>query len=220
MFSCNEIELNNQLKTNGYVVFDIDKSRVGLSTIASIFGTVIHGDHGDIIQTLRAQEKGNGSYGSFTYKVGYDCFPWHTDTAYWSVPARYLLLTSDMPSPCATTVRSFASIATSIEEFDYLVRRAVYLLDIPGKRRYLSPIIQEGGKIGYRLDLHIYRPMNHEAKQLSYLVQEQLLKEYYRVVWTGSNVAVIDNWQMIHSREAAYNDKNRVLKRIYINELV
>ena len=216
----NEKELKDKLQREGFVVFDYDKSQIELSVLASLFGNVVPGDKGDIIQTLKAQDKGNGSYGSFSYKVGFDSFPWHTDTAYWEEPVRYLILTSDKPSPCATTVRTFASIENVIEDFAYLVDRAVFMLDIPGKRRFLSPLLRKGAVKGYRLDFHIYRPMNEEAKRLSTAVKDELSKEFDKVVWTGNNVAVIDNWRVIHSRENSYNDKNRVLKRLYINELV
>lgn len=213
-------ELKEELQRKGFVVFDYEKSQIELPVLASMFGDLVPGDKGDIIQTLKAQEKGSGSYGSFSYKVGFDSFPWHTDTAYWEEPVRYLMLTSDKPSPCATTIRTFASIESVIDDFAYLVDRAVFMLDIPGKRRFLSPVLRKGAVKGYRLDFHIYRPINEEAKLLSTAVKDELSKEYEKVVWTGNNVAVIDNWSVIHSRENAYNDKNRVLNRLYINELV
>ena len=62
--------------------------------------------------------------------------------------------------------------------------------------------------------------MNEEAQLLSSLVQDELNKKCDRVLWTGENVAVIDNWHVIHSRESAHQDKSRILKRLYINELV
>ena len=215
-----EKKAKESLCRNGFVVFDIDKSHTELPVLASMFGRVLPGDNGDIVQTLKAQERGNGSYGSFTYIVGYDSFPWHTDTAYWEIPTRYLMLTSDKSSPCATTIRTFDSLEKHIPDFTYLMERAVYLLDIAGKRKYLSPLMNKGANIGYRLDLHIYKPMNEEAQLLSSLVQDELNKKCDRVLWTGENVAVIDNWHVIHSRESAHQDKSRILKRLYINELV
>ena len=61
----NEKELKDKLQREGFVVFDYDKSQIELSVLASLFGNVVPGDKGDIIQTLKAQDKGNGSYGSF-----------------------------------------------------------------------------------------------------------------------------------------------------------
>ncbi len=147
----------------------------------------------------------------------YGSFPWHTDTAYWDRPARYLLLYSPVESPCATTYQSFEVIKAAIPDFDYLMERAVFLLDVPGKRHYLSPRID--GK-GYRLDFHIYRPVNDEAVLLRTLISGFLSKSYMRHVWTGNEVIVMDNWRYIHAREDAHNDPSRLLKRIYIDELV
>lgn len=213
-------DIISTLREQGYVVFDTDTSDESLLKIASLFGVVVPGERGVLVQPLKAQEKGKGSIGSFTYMVGYDAFPWHTDTAYWEIPVRYLMLTSEKPSPCATLARSFESLAKNIDDFYYLAERSVYMLNIPGKRKLLSPVMKKHGEMGFRFDFHIYKPMNEEAKILSSLMLEQLNNESQRVVWSGNNVLVLDNWRLIHAREDASQDKNRSLKRIYINELV
>lgn len=194
--------------------FDSDQ---GLLDFAKSFGHIIPGARGEMVQNLPARRKGEGPVGSFSYTVGYGSFPWHTDTAYWDRPARYLLLYSPTASSCATTYQSFETIKTAIPDFEYLMDRAVFLLDDPGKRHYLSPRID--GK-GYRLDFHIYRPVNDEAVLLRNLISEFLSKNYMRHVWTGKEVIVMDNWRYIHAREDAHNDPSRLLKRIYIDELV
>ena len=127
--------LRAKLGQDGYVVFDVNKEVTDLQEVAKRFGRVIPGDKGDVVQTLLAQDKGNGSYGAFTFKVGFGKFPWHTDTAYWDIPVRYLLLSSDKSSPCATITRSFESLKSVIEDFDYLAERAIFMLNIPGRRK-------------------------------------------------------------------------------------
>lgn len=210
-----------QLLRDGIVeILCEDFSDESLLTLASSFGKVVPGARGEMVQPLPAREKGNGPKGSFSYVVGYEQFPWHTDTAYWDVPARFLLLASEEANPCATTYQSFGEIKNSIADFDYLMARAVYLMDVPGEKRYISPRFDILGKCGYRLDFHIYRPVNEEAETLMRLVEKILEKNYLRHLWTGKNVVVMDNWRMIHGREAVSEDKNRLLKRIYINELV
>ncbi len=191
-----------------------------LLEIAKNFGVVVPGARGELLQLLSAREKGNGPKGSFSHTVGYGAFPWHTDTAYWDVPTRYLLLYSVEKSSCATIYQDFFVLRQVIPDFDYLMKRAVYLLDIPGRKKYLSPFFDFRGKQGFRLDYHIYRPINNEAVTLNELVAKELKNNYHRQVWTGKNIVVIDNWRMIHAREDANEDRNRLLKRIYINELV
>ncbi|MGN1220224.1 MAG: hypothetical protein ACI4TU_04720 [Candidatus Cryptobacteroides sp.] len=209
------------LKEKGIIELDLKLfPDMDLIEIASIFGKVVPGARDEIVQSLPARDKGEGPIGSFSYAVGYGSFPWHTDTAYWDIPARYLLLTSQAASSCATLVQSFASIRDGVCDFDYLISRSVFFLDVPGRKRYISPVVVgDNGEKGLRLDFHIYRPVNKE----SYILQERVgvfLKENFeRKIWTGENVIIFDNWKYIHSRENAYNDKTRVLKRIYINEL-
>ena len=206
------------LVKEGIIVVDVaPRSDQELLEFALLFGHVVPGARGEMVQNLPARQKGEGPIGSFSYSVGYESFPWHTDTAYWDRPARYLLLYSPVASPCATTYQSFEAIRTAIPDFDYLMERAVFLLDVPGKRHYLSPSID--GK-GYRLDFHIYRPVNDEAFHLRKCVSEYLIKNHFRHVWSGKEVVIMDNWRFIHAREDAQNDKSRLLKRIYINELV
>lgn len=190
-----------------------------LLEIASGFGIVVPGARKEFVQYLLARDKGNGPVGSFSYTVGYGSFPWHTDTAYWDTPARYLLLASEEESPCATQYQDFGKLRDLVPDFDYLMSRAVFLLDVPGQKRYLSPIFKCGNKTGYRLDFHVYRPANREAETLMVTSFRELESSFHRHVWTGHSAVIIDNWRMIHAREDANNDKNRVLKRIYINEL-
>lgn len=209
------------LKENGMVEIDLSLfPETDLLSMSSNFGEVIPGARGELVQEIPAREKGNGPVGSFSYTVGYGAFPWHTDTAYWNVPARYLLLTSSEESPCATLYQSFATLRRLIPDFDYLMSRAVFLLDVPGMKHYISPCIKRGNDVvGYRLDFHIYKPANEEARRLTEYVANELSAYYERQQWTGKNAVIIDNWRFIHSRENAECDKNRVLKRIYINEL-
>ena len=211
----------NTLRRDGVVELDLgDSPNQDLVEIASIFGEVVPGARGEMIQLLPARDKGNGPIGSFSYKMGYGAFPWHTDTAYWDVPARYLLLTSSSASSCATLYQSFDAIREAIPDFDYLISRAVFLLDIPGRKRYLSPCFKNNfGTFGIRLDFHIYDPMNDEAARVLDEVGAFLSRNYKRFLWTGNNALVIDNWRYIHAREDASEDKTRVLKRLYINEL-
>lgn len=209
------------LQKNGIAEINInDFSDESLLSIANVIGNVVPGDRGEIVQTLNAREIGEGPKGSFSYCVGYGEFPWHTDTAYWEVPARYLLLASEEASPCATTYQSFEEIKKHVRDFEYLKSRAVFLLDLPGRKRYLSPVFKVAGRDGQRLDFHIYRPVNEEAEALKDRVGEMLKYKFLRHVWTGHNVVVLDNWKMIHAREDSSCDKKRSLKRIYINELV
>ncbi len=129
------------------------------------------------------------------------------------------MLASEEESPCATLCQNFDKLRDMVPDFDYLMNRAVFILDVPGQKRYLSPIFKCRSKIGYRLDFHIYRPANTEAETLKTDTLGELDSHFRRHVWGGHGAVIIDNWRMIHAREDANNDKNRVLKRIYINEL-
>ena len=190
-----------------------------LLSVATRFGRVVPGARNELVQPLPARDKGNGPEGSFSYTVGYGAFPWHTDTAYWDIPAHYLLLASEGKSSCATLYQDLDVIRQAIPDFDYLLSRAVFLLNVKGKKRYLSPLFEVGGQKGFRMDFHIYQPSNKEAEFLTELVGKVLKEEFKRFEWTGHNAVVIDNWRMIHAREDAQEDKTRLLKRIYINEL-
>lgn len=117
-------DYKNELREKGIVELYLDAFTCSsLLEIASCFGKVIPGARGEWIQLLPARDKGDGPIGSFSYKVGYDAFPWHTDTAYWNKPAHYLFLTSSDASPCATLYQSFDVIKEAIPDFDYLTSR-------------------------------------------------------------------------------------------------
>ena len=210
----------DELKRKGVVEIDCGPfTDETLLAISSEFGRVVPGARGETVQSLPARDVGSGPIGSFSYTVGYGAFPWHTDTAYWETPARYLLLASDKESACATLYQDLNVIRQSIPDYDYLMSRAVYLLDVKGKKRYLSPVFEDGEKRGVRLDFHIYQTANKEALLLNEMIEKELKNNYHRFEWTGFNAVILDNWRMIHAREDARDDKKRFLKRIYINEL-
>lgn len=214
-------EIKSILKVRGIAEIKASpRTDQALLEIAAALGKVVPGARNEMVQNLPARKKGEGPIGSFSYSVGFGEFPWHTDTAYWDIPARYLLLYSQYASPCATLYQDFRLIREAIPDFDYLMDRSVFLLNVPGKKRYLSPCFGNSNEKGYRLDFHIYRPVNDEARQLQFFVKGFLATNYCRQIWTGENIAIMDNWMFIHAREDAHSDQTRMLKRIYINELV
>lgn len=188
-----------------------------LVDIVSHYGNVIPGDNGELLQQLRALPVGSGIKNTFTNVYGYGAFPWHIDTAYWDLPVRRLALYSKCASPCATLYVPFDRIFTYNPMLLDYADAAVFLLWQPNGIRCVSFKQRINNETLYRYDAHIMRPYNEAAKIIDKGIKESLSKiQIDRIEWNGSNMAIIDNWKGIHSREDAKNDKNRELYRIYI----
>jgi alpha-ketoglutarate-dependent taurine dioxygenase len=77
---------------------------------------------------------------------------------------------------------------------------------------------KRGGEIGYRFDPNIMKPKNDVAK----IVHKAILKAMsdlpkIEINWVGNQVAIIDNWQFLHGRNAVgKKEDNRELLRLYV----
>jgi len=65
---------------------------------------------------------------SFSYHFEFGNFPLHTDTAFWHLPAKYLILYSDIRSNAATTLVNFNEITDKAEnKLNQLLNDGIFL---------------------------------------------------------------------------------------------
>lgn len=210
--------LINELQANGIAVVNEKLDSSELIEFANKFGTVVPDDNGIIVQDVLARDLNNGSKGSFSYTCGYGEFPYHIDTAFWELPARYLVLRVTRESDCQTHYTLYRDILnlSDIDLTEY-IKRACFILKTFNGQRFVPFVFSDGKGFGYRYDPNILIPYNKEAKLLVSKFDELLKKSTpSSIKWSGDNFAIIDNWKGVHSRGTAFNDKNRVLNRIYV----
>jgi alpha-ketoglutarate-dependent taurine dioxygenase len=184
---------------------------------ARTLGRAVPGRTGKLVERLVPTASGDARSRSLSARFGMGAFPFHTDTAHWPMPCRYVVLaclaaSSDSPqtmlanvdeAKCETDVRG----ALCTEPF--LVQN--------GKRSFYATIRNARPSL-LRVDsacMHATRPAG--ATQLEGLSSGSLLSACTGVTWEPGLMIAIDNWTTLHSRGAVRAIRDcRVLLRAYV----
>lgn len=138
-------------------------------------------------------------------------FPFHTDGAYMIEPPRFIILRSENKyEDCPTLI---CQLKYNDEEITTL-QRDVWLVN-GGRGKFYASILDD--KKTLRFDENCMRPANQTNKSNA-VIQSLINKnEIKKIYWDSNLTLVIANWQVLHSRGDATNNKNRVLQRIWIS---
>lgn len=118
-FSDDTNYITTQLIDEGFALLTRPDNEYELLAVASKYGKIIPDNNGNIVQKVRAKQSGTGIRESFSYCFGLGKFPWHTDTAFWNIPARYIILSSQMSSMCPTNCVKFDKLFDDKEYLNF-----------------------------------------------------------------------------------------------------
>jgi alpha-ketoglutarate-dependent taurine dioxygenase len=207
------------LSVNGWaeVVGITDESQ--LLNLAYSLGQPVFASDGSILKYITPLSTACAPILTLSARYGFGAFPLHTDTAYWPLPARYVLFMA-MGTPSACTL-----VSPARDIFDSLslpVRKAaehsVSIVRTPHRSFYASIFFKENDSRGIRFDPCCVFPANSNADVFVKHFSVALLGVTpVKIKWTGANALIIDNWKALHGREAVSSyDVNRVLTRVYV----
>lgn len=213
------LNIRNIISENGWTEVENILSENDLLDLAEKLGTVIKHPNGEKISYLTPKEKTRSVKGSLSNKFGFASFPLHTDTAFWSVPARYMILNSVETSSSNTQIVHFDEVWNQLSDKDKShARKAVYIIKTIHGQHYASFIFRDKGIEGFRFDPCTMIPFNESAKalhnNLEGIINNVTVKE---VQWTGNKALVLDNWKTLHGRSFINDVEQRIIRRIYIN---
>lgn len=204
---------------NGWIEFISGSSDLELIEIANEIGKILKHPNGQDVFILRPKLESDSKLGTFSNKHGLLDFPLHTDTAFYKVPARYILMHSAISNSCDTTIIRKIDFWDKLKDTDKKkAERAIYLVKTDSEKFYTSFIFKEKNEYGIKYDPSCMLPFNKTAKDFD--------KTFHRVIseieptlinWTQGKTIIIDNWKTLHGRKSAVKDISRVLKRIYIS---
>lgn len=207
-----------QIVNDGWTLFTSEKKDdKKLLEIASKYGLPFSDSNGKLVQTLESKPEKSGIRKSFSYNYGLSNFPYHTDTSFNDIPARYFLLSSVFKSNTTTNIVDFYSIFKRLKDEEIkIMENAIFLLKTPQEAKFTKMLFKQNNLLGIRFDPNIMTPYNLNAKE-SVIILERYLKEIkpIEIDWTKQNILLVDNWRCLHSRSKVI-DKKRTLKRIYI----
>jgi len=213
-------EIQTSLEENGWAEVHSAFSDYELIDYVKIFGHIKNHPNGNIIDELRPKTKSLALKKSFSYHFELGIFPFHTDTAFWHLPAKYIVLYSDIKSSAATTLINFNTILDKANSnFKQLLKDSIFLEKTPKTAFYTKLLNRYSNSSFIRFDPNTMSPLNKEAKEIYKTINEIVSKTSpYRVEWNTPKLVIIDNWNCLHGREEVntVTDSNRKLKRIYL----
>lgn len=213
------MEVFKELESKGIAVVNGIHSEEELVTLAKSLGSIKLTANGSAVSILRPRTGRNSLKGAFSQVYGLSPFPLHTDTAFLSVPVRYLVFGMVGSSSCATTYIHFDEICkASKADLMSVAKQAIYLSDTFEERKYIGAAFTHNGKSGIRFDVNVMRPMNAHARKFHECISHALSSlPVNRIVWSGNRAVIIDNWRILHGREEAINE-DRQMFRIYVEK--
>jgi alpha-ketoglutarate-dependent taurine dioxygenase len=213
------------LRGHGWMISELDASsetslRGGLLSLASSFGNPVPPRNGaPVVSTLRptASESARGHSLSARFSVGK--FPYHTDTAHWPVPCRFVLLACVNPGAANRDTVLFDSAALCLTQQDRDLLYSTPFRVINGRRSFFSTVLQHGQPF-IRYDQGCMAPVLGSGQRAERIFSDRDAQHGLLVPfrWKRGMVLIVDNWRVLHGRDqASCNDGERALLRVLVN---
>ncbi|MBK1884675.1 TauD/TfdA family dioxygenase [Luteolibacter pohnpeiensis] len=176
---------------------------------------VAESSSGDLVRIISPGQTANNS-NSLSSRYGMAAFPFHTESAYWRVPPRYLMLHcispghGNRPTGYIDTAPRLSSLGAILESAQYRIRRSTGSFLVRCVER------TETG-IRVRADAECMLPMMKTRDPLNEFLLPGLDDTATWHSWTSNDLLILDNWRMMHGRGSATNlDPDRKLARILV----
>jgi L-asparagine oxygenase len=178
------------------------------------------------IRDIRPQDLKSAKQNTLSSRYGTGAFPFHTDTAHWDHPARYLgLYCVDPGEGRRATLLLDSRVWVLDDDEQDLACRALWATGHV-RPRFCTFAKKAGDGLKIRYDMDCMKPMTKEAHGLKALVDARIQDcRSMRIEWEPQNLLIIDNRRMLHARASSTRpDAGRILKRMLIwgdqNEVV
>ena len=172
------------------------------------------------VAKLMVTRKENAHPASLSRQHGEGAFPFHTDTAHWQRPCRYVILACESPG---NPSRSTALLPISSESFDDEQLRilSVAPFRIKNGRQSFFGHILTGNQSFLRFDQGCMIPANRLAFEALAIMQGKIeKKKVIEIEWKANQVAIVDNWRVLHGRSNSTQSERipRKLLRVLVND--
>ncbi len=189
-----------------------------LLELGKTIGSPTPAPNGELVKEIRRVPAHEAPANSQSAKYGLGAFPLHTDTVFWSVPVRYVLLRAYGDTRRPTTVKSFCDLLQKCDpRIQDLIKKSVWLVRAGCNHFYCCSRFHHRDSFGWRYDPDIMLPANDEAFKVNSALSPFSMTEGDGIEWAGNRAAVIDNWNCLHGRGAQpLNEGTRIIQRLYV----
>jgi hypothetical protein len=187
-----------------------------LAQLASQLGTLAPSRrNGPIIDILQPTTSDSANPKSLSSKFGLCEFPFHTDTAYWNVPSRYIALRCMDPGVSNVTTRLVPSSGLNLSDQVLRNLQAGVFHVLNGRNSFYTSVMSDCFNL--RFDPGCMSPTSSIAHEGWDALSDSLATAIpISIDWEQGRLLVIDNWRVLHGRAALPEDSGRVLIRATI----
>ena len=210
---------HSELNTCGWKCVKGITSRAELLELARSLGRPVPSPTGELVKELRPTPRANARAGTLSYTYSTGSFPLHTDTAFWPVPTKYIVLRARGDFRRPTKVLNFADLfCERNNDFCASAERSIWITRTPSKSFYCSMKFQSGEATGWRYDCQCMSPVNNAALKVRQSLSSLLTDTRCDYIqWSADVALVLCNWEVLHGRgPAPSNENGRILERIYV----
>ena len=209
----------HEVEQRGWTHIEGIDNEASLLGLAKSIGRPLRSATGEFVKELRIMPCSEAAPKTLSGTFGTGGFPLHTDTAFWAVPARYLVMRVIGDKRRTTPVCAFSTLfersgglkVESIQKSVWSLRAstgAVYCkMTLP--TRTASP--------GLRYDRQCMTPANAAAREVEAFLSSLTDNVVQEISWSDGMAVVIDNWRSLHGRgQEPPQERSRILQRIYV----
>lgn len=178
------------------------------------------GDFGDsgVVRAIAPQRSRDARPNTLSQRYGLGAFPFHTETAYWWRPARYVLLYCVSPGSSGRPTLLVNSHEWRLGTVERR-RAANAVFRVKSRRVFLATVGTETADgLSWRFDQACMTPVTSDAYGVT-ATTRALIRESKPVVitWSPGTVLVVDNYRCLHARGvASIPDTDRILLRVLV----
>ena len=190
----------------------------GLLDLAKSLGSPIPSLSGKLVKRLTVVPAAAGKARTLSAVHGTGEFPLHTDTAFWPVPARYLVFRAEGDIRRRTVVCTFDHLFARCGSTQDLMEMSLWVVRTPQASFYSAMRFREGTHVGWRYDGNCMCPANRAACEFQRLWEQAVASdEPDEISWDNNSAIVISNWIALHGRGPQPQDeRERILERVYV----
>lgn len=166
---CGEVRIIDctELRARGWTCVAGITDRSSLLELARAVGRPVPGPTGVLVRELTPTPRPRARKGTLSDGYGLGSFPLHTDTAFWPLPSRYVVLRVCGDTRRPTTILAFAELFRGrASHLVTLANRSVWRIRTPSTSFYCSMRFRLGEATGWRYDIQCMRPANGAAAKL------------------------------------------------------
>jgi alpha-ketoglutarate-dependent taurine dioxygenase len=211
------MDLFAELSAKGWVRVKNIPTSTELFNLAKLVGTPIPCPTGEVVKKIPITASQNARNGTLSAVYGSKEFPLHTDTAFWPLPARYVVLRVQGDTRRQTKIRSFRDLWRECDRRALaLSQESVWLVRTPSASVYRSMKLRVD-HLGWRYDSNCMYPANDAAQELNKILNHEIAECSESIDWSDNEAVVLSNWNVLHGRGGAPPDEGaRVVERVYV----